>query len=456
MAVRLLIASNREPLRREGEGWQPSVGGLTTALLPLLERRGGVWVAWGEEDAEKRPTVRYPEEEPVLEVARLALSEREIEGYYYGFSNRTLWPLCHYFNERTDLQREMWETYAQVNRRFAVRLHELHREGDLVWIQDYHLMLAPGMLRERLPDARVGFFFHIPWPAPEVWQVLPWGRLLVEGILGADVVGFHTPGYCRNFLETVAELDGAEVEGDRVRWRGRDVRVEPHPIGIDVQRFRELAAREDVRAEAERIRGELNAELLFLGVDRLDYTKGVPERLLAFEEFLEQNEEAHGRACLLQVGAPSRTRIDSYQELKRRVDEITGRIDGAYMDGSWTPVHYHYRSHPQEELVALYLAADALLVTPLRDGMNLVAQEFAGITERGSLVLSRLAGAAEVLSAPYLVNPYDVHGMAEVMKQILHTRPEDRREGMRGLRHEVEELDIHGWGARFLASLEAV
>lgn len=451
----LLIVANREPIRLQEDGnWQPSVGGLTSALLPVLRERGGGWVAWGETEVEERPSISYPPDSPAFRVQRLSLCEQEVRNYYYGFSNRVLWPLCHYFNEQMDIQHVFWDDYQEVNRRFAAAAAEQCDAGTVVWVHDYHQMLVPALLREKRPDNRIGFFFHIPWPAPEEWSILPWAGELVEGLLGADVIGFHTERYCANFLAAAEDLAGATVDGNTVRWQGREVRVEAHPIGIDTERFRQMAADPETRAAAQRIREDTAAEYLLLGVDRLDYTKGVPERLLGFEHFLQHHPEYHQRVTFFQISAPSRTRIESYQELKRSVDEIAGRINGAFMQGDWVPVRYLYRSHSQEELVAHYLAADAMLITPFRDGMNIVAQEFALTAERGVLILSHLTGVAEVLDASILVNPYDIVSISEAISEAVGTPLERRRERMGALREQVADLDVHLWAQGFLASLE--
>ncbi len=434
-------------------GWVPSVGGLTTALLPVLQQQGGVWIAWGEQYADTTPRLLYPEDEPKLEVHRLALNEDEVTRYYYGLANRVLWPICHYFTEQMDIERSFYSTYRAVNQRFADAATRAYTPEDTLWVQDYHLMLTPAMLRERLPEGRIGFFFHIPWPAEEVWRALPWSRALTEGLLGADLIGFHTDEYVQNFLEAAARVPGATVSGDRVAYRGREVRVEAHPIGVDTAHFRMLAQDEVVRAEAEQIRHDVHSDFVLLGVDRLDYTKGVPERLLAFEHFLESYPEYRGRVTLFQISAPSRTRVESYQTLKRRVDEIAGRINGAYMQGDWVPVRYLYRSHSQLELMSLYLAADVALVTPLRDGMNVVAQEFACVTEAGVLMLSSLTGADAVLSGAVSVNPFDTEGVARALKDALALPEGERVARARQLRTKVSELDVHGWAERFLASL---
>jgi trehalose 6-phosphate synthase/phosphatase len=271
--------------------------------------------------------------------------------------------------------------------------------------------------------------------------------------LGADLIGFHTDEYVQNFLAAAARVPGAVVRGERVHYRGRVVRVEAHPIGVDTAHFRMLAQDAAVRAEAEQIKRDVHSEFVLLGVDRLDYTKGVPERLLAFEHFLESYPEYRGRVTLFQISAPSRTRVESYQELKRSVDEIAGRINGSYMEGDWVPVRYLYRSHSQVELTSLYEAADVALVTPLRDGMNVVAQEFGCVTEKGVLMLSSLTGADAVLSGAGSVNPFDTEGVARALKEVLEL-PESERVARAGqLRARVSELDVHGWAERFLASL---
>ncbi len=453
----LIVLANREPLRQSEHGrWEPSVGGLTTALLPVLRQRGGVWVAWGETEAETTPRLEYPEGDPKLEVHRLALSDAEVAGYYYGLANRVLWPLCHYFTEQMDVERSFFGVYKNVNEKFAAAAASAYTPGDTLWVHDYQLMLTPQMLRLRLPDARIGFFFHIPWPAEEVWRALPWSRSLTEGLLGADVIGFHTDEYVKNFLEAAARVPGAQVSEGRVTYRGRVVRVEAHPIGVDTAHFRMLAQDAAVRAEAHQLRSDLHSEFMLLGVDRLDYTKGVPERLLAFEQFLELYPEYRGRVTLFQISSPTRTRVESYQELKRTVDEIAGRINGAYMEGDWIPVKYLYRSHSQLELAGLYLAADVALVTPLRDGMNVVAQEFACVNENGVLMLSSLTGADAVLTGAVSVNPFDTEGVARALKDALTLPEADRSARAAQLRARVDELDVHRWAERFLNSLEYV
>lgn len=460
VAVSLVVVANREPLRQERGRWVPAVGGLATALLPVLERRGGTWVAWGEKEADAVPRLAHPPEAPRFTVRRLHVPAREVTGSYHGMANRVLWPLAHYFLERVELRRAFYAAYQATNRRFAEAvLEEWTDPATPVWVHDYHLMLVPALLRAARPGARIGFFWHIPWPPPEVWQVLPWTRQLLEGVLGADLVGLHTPEYVANFLATCRTLPGAVVDGQWVRWQGRTIRVEAHPIGIDTARFAQWAAEPRVRERARRIRRMAGTPLVVVGVDRLDYTKGIPERLAAWERLFERYPQWLGQVTLYQIAVPSRTRLPSYRLLKRLVDEQVGRINGAYMRDGWVPVHYLYRAFTPRELTAFYLAADAALVTPLRDGMNLVAQEYAWVTENGVLILSSLAGAASVLPEAVAVNPFDVDGLADTLHEVLASladEPGRRRWDARraALKERVAALDVHRWAERFLASLE--
>ncbi|TBH20214.1 alpha,alpha-trehalose-phosphate synthase (UDP-forming) [Thermus thermamylovorans] len=444
----LIVVANRAPFRLTPEGLAPAVGGLATALLPVLEARGGVWVAageWGE-----KPIA--PPRESRVRLLRVPLTEREWQGYYGGFANRVLWPLCHYFLERVELRREHFQDYLRVNRRFAEAVSGAWREGDVVFVQDYHLLLLPGLLRERI-RAPIGFFFHIPWPSSGVFRILPWGRALVEGVLGADLVGFHTPEYVENFLRTAAYY-GFPVEGNRVRVGERSVRVEAHPLGIDTRRFRELAEDPGVGAHARALRRLAGADRLILGVDRLDYTKGVLERLLAYERLLQSYPHWRGRVAFFQIATPSRTSVAAYRELKRRVDEAAGRILGNFLREDWVPLRYFYQTYSQEELAAFYRAADVAFITPLRDGMNLVALEYAYTAGEGVLVLSSLAGAAEYLKEALLVNPYDLDGMAATLDRALRMPLGERQERLEALKGRVEALEVQGWAERFLASLE--
>ncbi|MEX0600341.1 MAG: trehalose-6-phosphate synthase, partial [Rhodothermales bacterium] len=361
----MIIAANRAPVRRTDDGWAPSIGGLATALLPVLEEEGGVWLAMKEDDGIP-DRLEYPSDDPSLTVLRIRLSDQELHNYYSGMANRVLWPISHYMIQHLELDPAFMEDYRSINARFARAIVDEYTPGDYIWIQDYHLMLAPQLVRSDLADATIAHFWHIPWPAMEVFRVLPWARELMAGMLGSDLIGFHVEEYVKNFLESARVLLGAEVEGTTIYWKGREIRVEAHPIGIGVERFRRMSA--EAAEEAERLREELGSEYLVLGVDRLDYTKGVLSRLLAFERFLEEHPEYHRRVVFYQIATPSRTDVETYQKLKRDVDEVVGRINGAFAVDDWVPVHYRYRTYTQEELCIFYRAADVGLITPLRDG----------------------------------------------------------------------------------------
>ena len=412
----LILVANRAPVRQTESGWAPGLGGLASALLPVLHDRGGAWVAM-QEPGEDTPLLQpYPEAEPDFAIRRIPLDEPEFEAFYQGMANRVLWPLAHYLVEHVEPDRSFRDAYRSVNRRFAHAALDLARQplasatgAPTVWVQDYHMMLVPEMVRAGMPEARIGFFWHVPWPASEVFRILPSARDMVAGLLGADLLGFHTEGYAENFRETARDLLGAEIDGTAVVWNGRRVRAEAHPIGIDVDRFEALATAPDAERAAAEIRRDFGDVQLVLGVDRLDYTKGLLLRMEAFERFLERHPERHGTVSLLQIATPSRTGVPAYDQLRRDMDEVSGRINGRFARGAWAPVRYRYQSFDQPELAAIYRAADVAFVTPLRDGMNLVAHEFAAVSAasggRGVLVLSELTGAADYLDGALLVNP---------------------------------------------------
>ena len=457
----LVLVANRAPIRRTPGGWEPSLGGLASALLPVLEDQGGAWVAMQEPGEETPLAQRYPEDAPAFSVRRVPLEEREYEAFYQGMANRVLWPLAHYLVEHVEPERSYRDAYRAVNRRFAHAALDVARQSaaqsgtaPTFWVQDYHMMLVPEMIRGGMPDARIGFFWHVPWPASEVFRIVPSARTLLRGLLGADLLGFHTEGYAENFRESARDLLGAEIDGETVVWEGRRCRAESHPIGIDVERFQRLAGRPETGAEAAALRDELGVDHLVLGVDRLDYTKGLLLRMEAFERFLETYPEMHGRVALMQVATPSRTGVPAYDRLRRDMDEITGRINGRFALGAWAPVRYRYRSFTQEELAVLYRAADVAFVTPLRDGMNLVAHEFATVSERGALVLSELTGAADYLDGAVLVNPYDADGLARSLRAALDLPDDERRQRLGRMQEAVGRLDVHAWARRFLTSLD--
>ncbi|ABF44362.1 MULTISPECIES: alpha,alpha-trehalose-phosphate synthase (UDP-forming) [Deinococcus] len=452
----LIVVSNREPYApKRGEAgqlaWVPSIGGLTAALDPALQRSGGTWIAWGEERPEVGE-VDLPQGAPRYRLKRLRLSEAEVRDFYYGFANRALWPMSHYFIGRATYQTSTWRTYVNVNRRFAQAAVESFRTGDLIWVHDYQLALVPRLIREALPGARIGFFWHIPWPSTEVFRTLPWDRELLEGLLGADLIGMHTDEYVAHFLSACRRVLGAETEGNTVRWQGRESRVVARPIGIEVETYEALAANPEVEEAADRIRRTLQTQIL-LGVDRLDYTKGIPERLEAFDAFLDRYPEARRRVTLLQIAVPSRERVESYRQLRAQVEGLVGRINGKHTRDGWSPVQYIYRGVPREELVAHYRAADVMLVTPLRDGLNLVAKEFVASSRDGVLILSRFAGAADELPEALQVNPYNVDGLAEALLEALRMPLDEKKARLQRLRERLRQSDLHAWAEGFLREL---
>ncbi|HYS82157.1 MAG TPA: bifunctional alpha,alpha-trehalose-phosphate synthase (UDP-forming)/trehalose-phosphatase [Anaeromyxobacteraceae bacterium] len=458
---RLLIVSNRLPITvRLAEGGavsvEPSTGGLATGMKGPHERLGGLWIGWPG-DLERLPDGARREVDRRLAELRLAgvpLSADEIARYYEGYSNAILWPLFHYSVARLPNEVSGFDTYEQVNARFADEVAARWQPGDLVWIHDYQLMLVPAMLRERVPDARIGFFLHIPFPSSEIFRLLPQRERLLEGLLGADLLGFHTATYLRHFASAALRLVGATTEVDRLRWQGREVRMGVFPMGIDAAHFSALASSPEVEELVASHRRE--GHQLLLGLDRLDYTKGIQRRLLAFEALLRAHPELTRKVRLVQVAVPSRENVEAYRELREEVDALVGRIHGEFATPDWSPIHYLYRGLSQAEIVALYRATDAVLVTPLRDGMNLVAKEFVAARSDGDgvLVLSEFAGAAAEMTEALLVNPYDVQRTAEVFYQALTLPEEERRTRLALLRERVMTRDVHAWAKDFIARLE--
>jgi trehalose 6-phosphate synthase/phosphatase len=458
--ARLLIVSNRLPITvRQSNGAasvERSTGGLATGMSGPHEQLGGLWIGWpGPLDgltAEAQADVERRLAE--LRLAAVPLGPDEIARYYEGYSNAVLWPLFHYSVARLPQEVRDFETYRAVNERFAAAVVERHRPGDLVWIHDYQLMLVPELVRERIPDARIGFFLHIPFPSSEIFRLLPQREEILEGLLGADLVGFHTAAFVRHFSSSALRLLSARTDVDRIEWRGRSVRLGVFPMGIDAARFSEVARSPEVVASAEGHRAG-GAQLL-LGIDRLDYTKGITRRLAAFETLLHRHPELREKVRLVQVAVPSRENVEAYRELRDEVEAMVGRLQGEFATASWSPVHYLYRSIPEAELIALYRAADAVLVTPLRDGMNLVAKEFVAARPDGDgvLVLSEFAGAAAELSEALLVNPYDVERTSRTLHRALTMPADERRTRMAILRHRVMTYDVHRWARSFVACLE--
>jgi trehalose 6-phosphate synthase/phosphatase len=458
---RVLTVANRLPitLRVDADGvvLTESAGGVATGLRSAHASSGGLWIGWPGEvprlsHAEQQ---RLDGEFEARGILPVYLTTQDVRQYYEGFSNGVIWPLFHYLLDRIPLDAKGWDGYRRVNEKFADAVASAWRPGDVVWVHDYQLMLVPGLVRQRLPDARVGFFLHIPFPAPEVFRTLPWRDALLEGLLGADLVGFHTSAYARHFSTSLRYLLGVPADLQRAESDGREVRIDSFPMGIDVAEFERLASLPSVIEEARRVREESGGRRILLGVDRLDYTKGIPRRMLAFERFLERTPALREQVRLIQVAVPTRPGVEHYQAFRRGLDEIIGRINGRFGSLTSMPLHYVYRSLPAEQVAALYLAADVMLVTPLRDGMNLVAKEFVATRTDGDgvLVLSEFAGAAAELGEALIVNPYDVDGVATVIGRALALSEAERRTRMRALRERVCAQDVQGWAQTFVERL---
>ena len=454
---RLIVISNRLPFVAEpspdGPRFTRAPGGLVSALEAVLARRGGTWIGWpgvpAEDGAATAPPL--PDGPPGVSYRPVPLSPREVAQYYEGFCNSTLWPLFHYFVSRTQIDASTWGAYDRVNERLAEAAATDARTADLVWVHDYQLLRVPHHLRRLAPAARIGFFLHIPFPATDVFRVLPWSRQLLRGLLAADLVAFHVGTYVDHFLLCAERLLGCEVDRNAgvVQFDGRQVAVQAHPISIDVASVERLAAAAPRRSPDGAV-----AEII--GVDRLDYTKGIHERLHAIERLLETHPGYRQRLRFTQVLVPSRERVSDYEQLKREIDQAVGRINGRFSESGWTPIHYLVRSLPPEELVPLYRLADVALVTPLRDGMNLVAKEYvaAQLDNDGVLILSEMAGAAEELQEALLVNPFDVEAVADALAAALAMPPDERRARMSILRDRVRSNDVHAWVDRFLTAAD--
>ena len=454
---RLIVVSNRGSctFKKTSSGLQatPSVSGLVSALEPILKEQGGIWVAWGGRysTASKAMglSLPLPEKNPRYVNQEVLLSRKEVTQYYDGFSNNCLWPLCHSFLEKTIFNEDDWRTYIKVNKKYARVLAKVAKPRDMIWVQDYHLALVPRLVREHNPLAALALFWHIPFPPVEIFETLPWARDLIQGILGCDLIAFHTESYTRNFLMSVEEITGAKVDyrNKTIEWRDRTIKVAALPIGLDCKQLEGLAQRPDLRTQAQQIRDKIGGQYLILGVDRLDYSKGIIERLEAIEYLLENYPEYRGKLTFLQIAAPSRTSVPAYSQLRRRVEETVGRINGRFTHNYHSPIQYLFQSLDKENLVAHYLASDMLLVTPLRDGLNLVAKEYVVVNtgKDAILVLSPLAGVAFQLKQAIIANPYYPKALADSIVNGLKLTEGEKRHRMNQMYKTVKGQDIFWW-----------
>ncbi|MDQ1128309.1 trehalose-6-phosphate synthase [Microbacterium sp. SORGH_AS_0888] len=454
-----VVVANRLPVDRDADGgWRPSPGGLVAALEPVMRKADGAWVGWaGKPDLELEPF-----DNDGMHLVPITLTADDVEQYYEGFSNDTIWPLYHDVIAAPRYRRAWWESYVSVNERFADAAASVAAQGATVWVQDYQLQLVPRLLRERRPDLTIGYFHHIPFPAYGLYAQLPWRRQVLEGLLGADVIGFQRVADAGNFARAVRRQLRYETKASGIRVPEADggsrlALAKAFPISIDAELYVELAQREDIRARAAEIRAELgNPKKILLGVDRLDYTKGIRHRMKAFGELLEDGRLSVEDVTLVQVASPSRERVGPYMQLRDEIELTVGRINGDYDTMGHTAIRYLHQAFPREEMVALYLAADVMLVTALRDGMNLVAKEYVAsrVDNRGVLVLSEFAGAADELGSALLINPHDIGGLKNTIERAVHMPGAEQGRRMRALRRRVREHDVEAWSQDFLAALD--
>jgi trehalose 6-phosphate synthase len=461
----LVVAANRLPLDRvvdaDGEStWRRSPGGLVTAMESVMRGREAAWVGWAGEPG--------PAPEPFcdegMHLHPVGLSPVEIQEYYEGFSNDTLWPIYHDVIVPATFHRNWWNTYRRVNSRFAQAVAEVAAPGATVWVHDYQLQLVPGLLRAIRPDVRIGWFNHIPFPPVELFSQLPWRRALVEGLLGADFLGFQRTADAGNFLRCCRRLLGMVTKADTVTFTApgedpstaRTVRACAIPISVDFQGLDKLARTPEVVARAAEIRASLgDPKILMLGVDRLDYTKGIRHRLKAYGELLLDKSIGPPDVVLMQVATPSRERVRAYRHLREEIEGTVGRINGQHSDIGSTAVYYLYQTYPRSEMAAMFLAADVMLVTPLRDGMNLIAKEYVSCRHDlgGALVLSEFTGAWHELHQAYICNPHDIEGVKQTIMRAINAPDDERRRRMRALRKRVAGHDVQRWASRYLEAL---
>ena len=473
--ARLFVVSNREPYIHQRNGKSVDVivppSGLVTALEPVLNACDGTWIAHGSGDADSEVVdthdrLRVPPDDPRYTLRRVWLGKEEEQGYYYGFANEGLWPLCHIAHTRPIFRADDWQHYQQVNRKFTdAVLEEIgDTPGPVILVQDYHFALLPRMIKEKRPDARVAIFWHIPWPNPEAFGICPWQRQLVDGLLGADLIGFHVQSHCNNFLQTVDRTVESRVDWEHFSVLRQDHRtiVRPFPISVDLTDDEPAEDNNQGFTYEERaalMRG-LGVETTFLGigVDRVDYTKGILERFLAVERFLEKNPTYQGKFTFVQIGAPSRTHIKRYHDLLAEVEVEADRINWRFQRDKWKPIVFLKRQHSHKEITPYYRAADLCLVTSLHDGMNLVAKEFlaARRDERGVLILSQFTGAARELRDALLVNPYDIEQTAEAIRVALEMEPEEKQLRVQRMRRIIKEHNIYRWAGNLITELSEV
>ncbi|HTM65510.1 MAG TPA: bifunctional alpha,alpha-trehalose-phosphate synthase (UDP-forming)/trehalose-phosphatase [Flavipsychrobacter sp.] len=459
---RILIVSNRLPIRiskKEGEiNYQKSEGGLATGLGSIYKQGNNLWIGWPGalvgEDEKQKVTKDLVEQN----LCPVFLTQQEINDFYEGFSNETLWPLFHYFPTYSQYNPKYWQAYKKVNQKYANAIIKSASKDDVIWVHDYQLMLVPQMVRKEIPEISIGFFQHIPFPSYEVFRLVPWRKELLNGLLGADVIGFHTYDDVRHFISAANRITGMNNIANELRVDSRTVVVDAFPISIDYKKYRALAEDSNTRRNERKIRQLINHNKLIISIDRLDYSKGIIDRLEAYQLFLEQHPELRGKVTMIQLVVPSRDSVAKYRELKEEMNRMVSEINGRFSTLGWQPIQHFYRSFPIHLLSALYKAADVALVTPMRDGMNLVSKEFIAskTDQKGVLVLSEMAGASRELTEALIINPNDIWGFAETIYEALNMPEDEQKRRMAAMQQTVSKFDIFTWVKNFMDKLEEV
>ncbi|RSK39297.1 bifunctional alpha,alpha-trehalose-phosphate synthase (UDP-forming)/trehalose-phosphatase [Mangrovimonas spongiae] len=466
-----IIVSNRLPLQVKLEddnlNIKPSVGGLATGMKSVHAEGNGIWIGWSgltKEELNENLTEQVNKAVAKEKCATVPLTQNDIDNYYLGFSNKTLWPLFHYFSEYTVFESEQWETYKKVNQKFADVVLKHINDGDTVWVHDYQLLLLPKLIKDKKPNTTIGFFLHIPYPSYEIFRTFPWREELLHGMLGSDLIGFHTYDYERHFLSSVKRILRLDVKFNEVSYLDRIVKVDSFPMGIDYKKFENAALKHTNQEDNEK--SELQRRLddhiqsgsdakMILSIDRMDYTKGIPNRIRAFEYFLNKYPQFKEKVRLIMLAVPSRSDVPQYQKLKRETDELVGRINGQFATVSWTPIWYFYRSMPFENLIDLYTSSDIALITPIRDGMNLVAKEYVATrtNQDGVLILSEMAGASKEMNEALLINPNNFAEIADTVKYALEMSLDEQKNRLEILQKRLKRYSVEKWAEEFLKSL---
>ena len=457
-----VIVSNRLPMsvsKKDGKlTYESSSGGLATAMSSLRED-DTVWVGWcgmPSDDLSNKDKQEIRDHFAKHNAVPVFLTDAQIHNFYEGYSNDTLWPLFHYFQSLTQYDDAYWQAYDEVNQLYAAAVKQSAASNARIWVHDYQLMLVPAMVRQDVPKATIGFFLHIPFPSFEIFRLLPERRRLLEGLMGSDVVGFHTYDYARHFMSSVHRLLGVEAHEAQVEYQGRTVQVGTYPIGIDYKKYVK-AVNSAATAKIERsIKRRYLKQRIILSIDRLDYSKGIPQRLEAYRLLLEEYPEYRGNVVLQMVAVPSRTGVEAYQNLRDQIERTVARINGIYGTADWAPISYQFQNRPFDEIVANYIAADIMLVTPVRDGMNLVAKEYVASkqNQRGVLVLSELAGAADELTDAVLVNPSSARSIASALDEALRMLPSDQARRMKSMQERIRQYDVQTWAKAFIDDMK--